>query len=84
MNGVLLSLLGFAVVAAAVICAAAGLVFGALGAAAVFPRGSSVADALRRFADGVPRHVWRAVRFLDGLVFATVVVLAIAITLAFS
>ena len=84
MNGFLLSLVLFAVVAAAVICAAALLALGAVSAAALLPRGSPFADGLRRFAGEIPRHIWRVVRLVDGLVFAAAVVIAVAITLAFS
>ena len=46
--------------------------------------GSPFAEGLRRFAGEVPRHTWRVVRLVDGLVFAAAVVIVVAITLAFS
>jgi hypothetical protein len=80
MNGLLLSLILFAAVVAAVFCATALLVAGALGAAAFLPRGTPLADSLRRFAGEVPRYVWRVVRMLDGLVFAVAVAVAVVLT----
>jgi len=84
MNGVLLSLAASAVVIAAVFCTSALLVLGALGAAALLPRGAPLAGGLRRFAGEVPRFVWRAVRLLDGLVFVAAIALAVVLTLVLS
>lgn len=84
MNGLLLSLVAFAVVIAAVVCTTALLVLGALGTAALLPRGAPLADGLRQFAGEVPRFVWRAVRLLDGLVFVAAIALAVALTLVLS
>jgi hypothetical protein len=82
MNGVLLSLIVFAAVAAAVSCVAALLVTGALGATAFLPRGTPLADGLRRFAGEVPRYVWHMVRMLNGLVFAVAAAVAVVLTFA--
>jgi hypothetical protein len=84
MNGLLLSLAVFAAFTAAVFCTAALLVIGALGAAALLPRGAPRADRLRQFAGEVPRFVWRAIRLLDGLVFVVSIALAVILTLLFS
>ena len=82
MNGVLLSLIVLAAVVAAVFCVAALLIAGALGATAFLPRGTPLADGLRRFAGEVPRYVWHVVRMFDGLVFAVAAAIAVVLTFA--
>jgi hypothetical protein len=84
MYGLLMSLVAFAAVVAAVFCTAALLIFGALCAAALLPRGAPLADGLREFAGEVPRFVWRAIRLLDGLVFLAAIALGVILTLMLS
>lgn len=80
----MLSLVASAAVIAAVICTATLLVLGALGAAALLPRGAPLTDALRQFAGEMPRFIWRVVRWLDGMVFVAAVVLAAVLALVLS
>lgn len=74
-------LMATAAVIAGVCCTAALLICGALGAAALLPRGAPLAEALRTFAGVVSGFVWRAVQLVDGLVFVAALALGAMITL---
>lgn len=84
MSGLLSSLAVFVAVAGVVFGTAALLVLGALGIAAFLPRGTPLADGLREFAGEVSHFAWRAVRFLDGLVFLAAIALGAILTLVLS
>lgn len=84
MTGLLLSFAAFAAVASVVTCAAAFLIFGALGTAALLPRGAPLADGLREFAGKVPSFIWRATLRIDSLVILAAIALGVILTLVHS
>ena len=75
MSGQLSFVLVFAACIAAILGLGVLLVVGALVAAALLPRGHSLADRLRRFAGKVPMWGLRTVLYLDGLVAVGIVAL---------